>query len=36
MLEVVNVLKEMLEEPRPNLKKGCIPGSKNIPFQDIA
>ena len=21
------------EEPRPNLKKGCIPGSKNIPFQ---
>ena len=22
------------EEPRPNLKKGCIPGSKNIPFQD--
>ena len=23
-----------VEEPRPNLKKGCIPGSKNIPFQD--
>ena len=22
-----------VEEPRPNLKKGCIPGSKNIPFQ---
>ena len=21
-------------EPRPNLKKGCIPGSKNIPFQE--
>ena len=21
------------EEPRPNLTKGCIPGSKNIPFQ---
>jgi len=23
-----------IEEPRPNLTKGCIPGSKNIPFQD--
>ena len=23
-----------VEEPRPNLKKGCVPGSKNIPFQD--
>ena len=23
-----------VEEPRPNLRKGCIPGSKNIPFQD--
>ena len=23
-----------VEEPRPNLKKGCIPGSKNIPFLD--
>jgi len=23
-----------MEEPRPGLKKGCIPGSKNIPFQD--
>ena len=23
-----------IEEPRPGLKKGCIPGSKNIPFQD--
>ena len=22
------------EEPRPGLKKGCIPGSKNIPFQN--
>ena len=22
------------EEPRPGLKKGCVPGSKNIPFQD--
>tara|TARA_Y100000590_G_scaffold241871_1_gene271952 strand:+ start:126 stop:935 length:810 start_codon:yes stop_codon:yes gene_type:complete len=22
-----------VEEPRPGLKKGCIPGSKNIPFQ---
>ena len=21
------------EEPRPELQKGCIPGSKNIPFQ---
>ena len=26
--------KGKVEEPRPNLKKGCIPGSKNIPFQD--
>ena len=24
-----------VKEPRPNLKKGCIPGSKNIPFQDF-
>ena len=23
-----------VEEPRPNLRKGCVPGSKNIPFQD--
>ena len=23
-----------MEEPRPGLKKGYIPGSKNIPFQD--
>jgi len=23
-----------VEEPRPGLKKGCIPGSKNIPYQD--
>ena len=23
-----------VEEPRPKLKKGCIPGSKNIPFKD--
>ena len=23
-----------VEEPRPNLKRGCIPESKNIPFQD--
>ena len=23
-----------VEEPRPNLTKGCIPGSKNIPFQN--
>ena len=23
-----------IEEPRPGLIKGCIPGSKNIPFQD--
>ena len=23
-----------VEEPRVGLKKGCIPGSKNIPFQD--
>ena len=23
-----------IEEPRPGLKKGCIPGSKNIPFQN--
>jgi len=23
-----------VKEPRPNLKKGCVPGSKNIPFQD--
>ena len=23
-----------MEEPRLGLKKGCIPGSKNIPFQD--
>ena len=23
-----------IEEPRPGLKKGCIAGSKNIPFQD--
>ncbi len=23
-----------VEEPRPNLKKGCVPGSKNIPFQN--
>ena len=22
------------EEPRPGLKKGCVPGSKNIPFQN--
>tara|TARA_Y100000590_G_C15474446_1_gene921494 strand:- start:24 stop:863 length:840 start_codon:yes stop_codon:yes gene_type:complete len=22
------------DEPRPGLKKGCIPGSKNIPFKD--
>ena len=22
-----------VEEPRPELRKGCIPGSKNIPFQ---
>ena len=22
-----------IEEPRPNLTKGCIPGSKNIPFK---
>ena len=26
--------KGRVEEPRPNLKKGCIPGSKNIPFQE--
>jgi len=26
--------KGKVEEPRPNLKKGCVPGSKNIPFQD--
>jgi len=23
-----------VEEPRPNLRRGCIPGSKNIPFRD--
>ena len=23
-----------VEEPRPGLKRGCIPSSKNIPFQD--
>ena len=23
-----------MDEPRPGLQKGCIPGSKNIPFQD--
>tara|TARA_B100000029_G_C17536632_1_gene945145 strand:+ start:112 stop:951 length:840 start_codon:yes stop_codon:yes gene_type:complete len=23
-----------IEEPRPNLKKGCVPKSKNIPFQN--
>ena len=23
-----------IEEPRPGLKKGCIVGSKNIPFQE--
>ena len=22
-----------MKEPRPELRKGCIPGSKNIPFQ---
>ena len=26
--------KGKIEEPRPGLKKGCIPNSKNIPFQD--
>jgi len=26
--------KGKVEEPRPGLKKGCIPGSKNIPFQN--
>ena len=23
-----------IDEPRPGLKRGCIPGSKNIPFKD--
>ena len=23
-----------VDEPRPGLKRGCIPGSKNIPFKD--
>ena len=27
-------LEGKVEEPRPNLRKGCIPASKNIPFQD--
>jgi len=34
MLEVVNVLKEKMKNRVQIFKKGCIPGSKNIPFQD--
>ena len=34
MLEADERFEGKVEEPRPGLKKGCIPGSKNIPFQN--
>ena len=34
MLEVVKDLRGKIDEPRSGLRRGCIIGSKNLPFKD--